>query len=105
LTTPQPRQTQEEYKSTRSHEDSDGSESTKPTQPPTNQVRSSMRALTFEAPTRPFNVIRSMYLEYTTTQSIKFYNKGVEKLPGEQFNGKLLLTWLVQVQLRYKNSP
>jgi hypothetical protein len=28
----------------------------------------------------------------------KFYNKGCEKLPGEAFNGKLLLTWLVQVQ-------
>ncbi len=39
-----------------------------------------------------------MYLDYTTTQSIKFYNKGVEKLPGEAFNGKLLLTWLIQVQ-------
>jgi hypothetical protein len=39
-----------------------------------------------------------MYLDYSTTQSIKFYNKGVEKLPGEAFNGKLLLTWLIQIQ-------
>jgi hypothetical protein len=98
LTTPQLRPTQGEYKSTRSHEDSDGSESTKPTQLPTNQVRSSMRALTFEAPMRPLDVAKSMYLDCTTTQTIKFYNKGVEKLPGVQFNGKLLLTWLVQVQ-------
>jgi len=47
---------------------------------------------------RPLDVARSMYLDYTTTQSIKFYNKGVEKLPGEEFNRKLLLTWLIQVQ-------
>jgi hypothetical protein len=39
-----------------------------------------------------------MYLDYSAVQSIKFYNKGVEKLPGEAFNGKLLLTWLIQVQ-------
>jgi hypothetical protein len=39
-----------------------------------------------------------MYMDFTATQSIKFYNKGVEKLPGEAFNGKLLLTWLIQVQ-------
>jgi len=47
---------------------------------------------------RPLDVSRDMYLDYTTTQSIKFYNKGCEKLPGEAFSGKLLLTWLVQVQ-------
>jgi hypothetical protein len=47
---------------------------------------------------RPLDVARNMYLDYTATQSIKFYNKGVEKLLGEAFNGKLLLTWLIQVQ-------
>jgi hypothetical protein len=57
-----------------------------------------MGTLAFEAPMRPLDVARGMYLDYTTTQSIKFYNKGCEKLPGEAFNGKLLLTWLVQVQ-------
>ncbi len=57
-----------------------------------------MRTLQFEAPMRPLDVARGMYLDYTTTQSIKFYNKGCEKLPGEAFNGKLLLRWLVQVQ-------
>ena len=57
-----------------------------------------MRSLVFEAPMRPLDVARSMYLDYTTTQSIKFYNKGCEKLPGDTFNGKLLLTWLIQVQ-------
>jgi hypothetical protein len=91
FTTPQPRQSQEEYKSTKSHEDSDGSESTKPAPTP-------RRTFTFEAPMRPLDVARNMYLDYTTTQSIKFYNKGVEKLPGKAFNGKLILTWLIQVQ-------
>jgi hypothetical protein len=91
FTTPQPRQSQEEYKSTKSHEDSDESTSTRPAPSP-------KRAFTFEAPMRPLDVARSMYLDYTTTQSIKFYNKGVEKLPGEEFNRKLLLTWLIQVQ-------
>jgi len=91
FTTPQPRQSQEEYKLTKSHENSDESESTKPAPSP-------RRTFTFEAPMRPLDVARSMYLDYTTTQSIKFYSKGVEKLPGEAFNGKLLLTWLIQVQ-------
>ena len=57
-----------------------------------------MRTFTFEAPMRPLDVARNQYLDYTNTQSIKFYNKGCEKLPGEAFNGKMLMTWLVQVQ-------
>jgi hypothetical protein len=55
-----------------------------------------LRAFTFEAPMRPLDVTRNKYLDYTTKQSIKFYNKGCEKLPGEPFNGKMLMTWLVQ---------
>jgi hypothetical protein len=47
---------------------------------------------------RPLDVARDMYLDYTSPQSIKFYSKGCEKLPGEPFNGKMLLTWLVQIQ-------
>jgi hypothetical protein len=80
FTPPQPRQSQEEYKSTKSHEDSDESEFTKPAPSPSRRV-------TFETPMRPLDVARNMYLDYTTTQSIKFYNKGIEKLPGEAFNG------------------
>ena len=52
----------------------------------------------FQAPMRPLDVSRNMYLDYTNTQAIKFYHKGCEKLPGDQFKGKQLLTWLVQVQ-------
>jgi hypothetical protein len=75
-----------------------------PSQPvvssPQNQMKSgeALRTFTFEAPMRPLDVARNMYLDYTTTQSIKFYNKGCEKLPGDPFNGKMLMTWLVQVQ-------
>ncbi len=47
---------------------------------------------------RPLDVARNAYLDYTKTQSIKFYYKGCEGLSGEAFNGKMLLTWLVQVQ-------
>jgi hypothetical protein len=67
---------------------------------PQNQMKQgeALRAFTFEASMRPLDVARSMYLDYTTTQSIKFYNKGCEKLLGEPFNGKMLMTWLVQVQ-------
>jgi hypothetical protein len=93
FTTPTVRPPQEEFKSTKSHEEGDGSssESTKPLPTP-------RRTFTFEAPMRPLDVARNMYLDYSAVQSIKFYNKGVEKLPGEAFNGKLLLTWLIQVQ-------
>jgi hypothetical protein len=91
FTTPPVRQAQEEYKSTKSHEDDEDTESSKPLPTP-------RRTFTFEAPMRPLDVARNMYLDYTTIQSIKFYNEGVEKLPGDPFNGKLLLTWLIQVQ-------
>jgi hypothetical protein len=62
------------------------------------RAREALRTFMFEAPMRPLDAARNMYLDYTTTQSIKFYNKGCEKLPGDPFNGKMLLTWLVQVQ-------
>jgi hypothetical protein len=93
FTTPPVRPLQEEFKSTKSHEEGDASstETGKPLSTP-------RRAFTFEAPMRPLDVARNMYLDYSAVQSIKFYNKGVEKLPGEAFNGKLLLTWLIQVQ-------
>ena len=93
FTTPPVRPLQEEFKSTKSHEEGDASstESGKPLPTP-------RRTFTFEAPMRPLDVARNMYLDYSAVQSIKFYNKGVEKLPGEAFNGKLLLTWLIQVQ-------
>jgi hypothetical protein len=47
---------------------------------------------------RPLDVARTAYLDYAKTQHIKFYNKGCEKLSGDAFNEKMLLTWLVQVR-------
>ena len=94
FTTPTVRPSQEEFRSTKSHEEGDGSSSSGSTKP----LPTPRRTFTFEAPMRPLDVARNMYLDYSAVQSIKFYNKGVEKLPGEAFNGKLLLTWLIQVQ-------
>jgi len=88
------RPSQEDFRSTKSHEEGDGSSSSGSTKP----LPTPRRTFTFEAPMRPLDVARNMYLDYSAVQSIKFYNKGVEKLPGEAFNGKLLLTWLIQVQ-------
>jgi hypothetical protein len=62
------------------------------------QSVNAFRHMIFEAPMRPLDVDRNLHLDYTKAQSIKLYNKGCEKLPGDPFNGKLLLTWLVQVQ-------
>jgi hypothetical protein len=96
FTTPPVRPSQEDFRSTKSHEEGDGSSSSGSTKP----LPTPRRTFTFEAPMRPLDVARNMYLDYSAVQSIKFYNKGVEKLPGEAFNGKLLLTWLIQVQDR-----
>jgi hypothetical protein len=73
-----------------------------PDSKPTATSQGFMKSLMFEAPMRPLDVARSMYLDYTTTQSIKFYNKGCEKLPVKAFNGKLLLAWLIQVHDKAK---
>ncbi len=74
FTTPPVRPLQEEFKSTKSHEEGDASstETGKPLPTP-------RRTFTFEAPMRPLDVARNMYLDYSAVQSIKFYNKGVEK--------------------------
>jgi len=54
-------------------------------------ARDAMRTLIFVAPMRPLDVARNMYLDYTTTQSIKLCNKGCEKLPGDPFNREFKL--------------
>ncbi len=37
-------------------------------------------------------------LDYTTPQTIKVYNNGIEKLTGDPFDGTPLFTWLIKVQ-------
>jgi hypothetical protein len=69
------RPSQEEFKSTKSHEEGDGSSSSGSTKP----LPTPRRTFTFEASMRPLDVARNMYLDYSAVQSIKFYNKGVEK--------------------------
>ena len=49
-------------------------------------------------PMRPLEVAQEHPLDYTTPQTIKFYNKGIEKLSGDAFDGSLLFTWLIKVQ-------
>jgi hypothetical protein len=49
-------------------------------------------------PMRPLDVAHQYSLDYTTPQTIKFYNKGIEKLSGDAFDGTLLFTWLIKVQ-------
>jgi len=49
---------------------------------------------TLTAPMRPMDVAKEWYLDYVSPQSIKFYNKVVEALPGEKFNGTMIHTWL-----------
>jgi hypothetical protein len=40
------------------------------------------------------DVAKEWFLDYVSPQSIKFYNKAIEHLPGEKFNGNMLHTWL-----------
>jgi hypothetical protein len=49
---------------------------------------------TLTAPMTPMDVAKEWYLDYVSPQSIKFYNKAVEALPGEKFNGTMIHTWL-----------
>jgi hypothetical protein len=46
------------------------------------------------APMRPMDVAKDCFLDYVSPQSIKFYHKAIEQLPGEKFNGNMLHTWL-----------
>jgi hypothetical protein len=47
---------------------------------------------------RPLDVAQQQALDYTTPQTIKFYNKGIEKISGDPFDGTLLFTWLIKIQ-------
>jgi hypothetical protein len=49
-------------------------------------------------PMRPLDVAQEHPLDYTTPQTIKFYNTGIGKLAGDAFDGSMLFTWLIKVQ-------
>jgi hypothetical protein len=92
---------QPDFQSSRDHQSTshDGSQQQEQGQSNTEPINLlSLGNIIFQAPMRPLDVTRTAYLEYTKTQHIKFYNKGCEKLTGESFSGKMLLTWLVQVR-------
>jgi hypothetical protein len=48
----------------------------------------------------PMSIDNSSYLDYRSSQSIKFFNKGVEKLPGEAFTGKNIFSWLRRLEIK-----
>jgi len=50
------------------------------------------------APMRPTDVRKDWSLDYVSPLSIKLYNKAIEKLPGDPFNGKMLYAWLQRIQ-------
>ena len=66
-------------------------------------ANSSSQLASLTAPMRPMDVAKEWYLDYITPQSIKFYNKAVEALPGEKFNGNMIHTWLQVLRDRAYN--
>jgi len=46
------------------------------------------------APKRPMDVASEWYLDYISPQSIKFYHRAIQQLPGEKFNGSMLYSCL-----------
>ena len=53
-----------------------------------------------KAPMRHMDVESDCSLDYVPPQSIKFYHRAIEKLPGEKFNGNMLHTWLKRINDR-----
>jgi hypothetical protein len=48
------------------------------------------RALARIIPTRPLDVGKDWALDYMSAQTIKLYNKAIEAIKGEAFDGKYL---------------
>ena len=48
----------------------------------------------------PLSIDNDYYLDYRDAQNIKFFNKGREKLPGEPFSGKNILSWLRRLEIK-----
>ena len=48
----------------------------------------------------PLSIDHNLYLDYRDPQSIKFFNKGREKLPGDPFSGKNIFSWLKRLEIK-----
>jgi hypothetical protein len=55
------------------------------------------RAISRIIPMRPLDVGRDWALDYTSSQTIKLYNKATEAVKGDAFDGKYLYSWLARV--------
>jgi hypothetical protein len=55
------------------------------------------RAFARVIPMRPLDVGRDWALDYTSPQTIKFYNKAIEPIKGDVFDGKYLYSWLARI--------
>jgi hypothetical protein len=48
----------------------------------------------------PLSIDHNLYLGYRCPQSIKFFNKGRERLPGDPFSGKNIFSWLKRLEIK-----
>jgi len=48
----------------------------------------------------PLSIDHNLYLDYRDPQSIKFFNKGRERIPGDPFSGKNILSWLKRLEIK-----
>jgi hypothetical protein len=55
------------------------------------------RAYARVIPMRPLDIGKEWYLDYTSPTTIKLYNKAIEAVKGEAFDGKYLYSWLARV--------
>jgi hypothetical protein len=55
---------------------------------------------TKEVAMEPLSIDHNLYLDYRDSQSIKFFNKGRERLPGDPFSGKNIFSWLKRLEIK-----
>jgi hypothetical protein len=46
------------------------------------------------------SIDHNLYLDYRCPQSIKFFNKGRERLPGDPFFGRNIFSWLKRLEIK-----
>jgi hypothetical protein len=70
-----------------------GEESSRPTY---SRLRNRVSVVAME----PLSIDHNLYLDYRDSKSIKFFNKGREKLPGDPFSGKNIFSWLKKLEIK-----